>query len=398
MLPVVSTSSAAPLSASYGTETTSASSSFPATTTYSSMHRPSLPTLHTRSSYMANEYDQQYDNSPIDAYTYASSTIPRQDSYSSSLGSQDSYRSFSAAPLSAPPTAPFYEQSQGAYSFGNLHGPAPGRLPSVTSDTMSSLNNLDSLHSSLPMNPPAERRRLPAPYTISYPQPTWSSQPQPDLRPFDTPNFRPHINGIHSRNAMGWSPDSVLPRNSSISQQTQTNHPQHQQPQHPSTQPGTFSSVSGPSEPPTAPPSFGYQFQHSASYSPDTNSPISAPDGFPNPTPSTSSNASTTAVQLPPALSMAPPPRLRYTSSSSTSLPALADFAAVAAPSSLSSSSARHHEAAASLYSFSSESAASPEMVRPPHHAASCEGLRRQSEFEGVGVAHRSSVGSLLER
>ena len=185
------------------------------TTAHQPLSRPSLPILHTRSSFMEN-YDNVYDSSPVDAYTYASSTIPRQDSIASknSYGTGiDSYRAWNG-PASAPVASTYYEQPQPAYSFGTMQAPSypsnSNRLPSVTADSFSSLS-MHSLHSSLPTQT-AQERRLPIPCAPTYP-PTphhLSNAGLPEIRPlgsFTEP--RVHINGIHSRNALLWSPQSM---------------------------------------------------------------------------------------------------------------------------------------------------------------------------------------------
>lgn len=390
----------------YGVETPSSGIDM-STAGYHGLHGPSLPTLHTRSSY-PNDYDGHYGASPIEGYTYGSESIPRQDSYASSYGSQDSYRNYSTSgPLSAPATAPFYDQ-QNTYSFGSIQTPlgvqtSAGRLPSVTAETMSSLN-MGSLHSSLPNHTPPERR-LPVPYTISYPQPSYSQQ-IPDIRQLDqvAPTFRPSISASHSRQAMPWLSDGGSLRSGSIGLQPQA----------------SFSSATpnGPqflstatAAPPAADSSFGYQIHQASPYSPDGVSPTTnttPSDSFPAATIPTSTSTST----------MPPPPTttsLRYRTSD-TSLPPLDD-----------SSARRHQEAAQSLYSFSAESAERAGSVAPteggstvrissrsgsdayanvrhpqPQHAASFDGLRRQSEFDEhraeSGLGNRISMRSLNGR
>ncbi|KAK5109414.1 hypothetical protein LTR62_007080 [Meristemomyces frigidus] len=172
--------------------------------------RPSLPTLHTRSSWMDGY--EQYESSPVDSYTYSASNMPRQDSYAGSFGSTENYRAWSiAAPASAPlPTTSssgYYDQHPSNYSFGNLHTPytmaQSHRLPSLTTDTFSPLN-MGALHSSLPIQT-AQERRLPVPYTVHYPH---SASQIPEMRS-SYRETRPPTHGIHSRTAMPWSVDTT---------------------------------------------------------------------------------------------------------------------------------------------------------------------------------------------
>lgn len=302
---------------------------------YPVQHRPSLPTLHTSLAWPA-EYENQYESSPVDAYTYSSAPAPRLDSLGSSFTSNDGYRNYStSAPLSAPVSTSLCESN--SYSFGALLSPVPGnvnssRLPSVSAESMSALN-MGSLHSSLPTHAPLERR-LPVPFTINYPQQTYVSQnfPEPRLADPSTANFRPYINGIHSRNAMPWSVEANTSRNSSLSAQLQS-YPgvaQNQQTQ-PTTLPTTNSSLSD--------PVLGYQFQPQSSYSPDSSPTTVAAvdDSFPTPT---------TATMLPSARSLS----LRY-SETSTSLPAISSCFEESRP----APSRALERQPASLYSFSSE-------------------------------------------
>lgn len=341
----------------------------------------------------------------MEGYTYGSESIPRQDSYASSYGSQDSYRNYSTSgPLSAPATAPFYDQ-QNTYSFGSLSTPmgpqtSAARLPSVTAETMSALN-MGSLHSSLPINSPAERR-LPVPYTIQYPQPSYSHQ-LPEIRQLDqvAPTFRPSISGSHSRNAMPWLTDSASMRNASIGLQPQAPYS--------STTP-TGQQILTNAAPSATDSSFGYQIHQASPYSPA--------DGV-SPTTNTTLSDSFPSATIP--TSMPPPPTttsLRYRTSD-TSLPALTVD---------DSSSRRHQEAAHSLYSFSAESTERAGSVAPtdrngsrtasiageayanvrhpqPQHSASFDGLRRQSEFDehraengGAALGSRISMRNLNGR
>ncbi|KAK0249760.1 hypothetical protein LTS09_015059 [Friedmanniomyces endolithicus] len=303
--------------------------------------RPSLPTLHTRSSWMDN--NDGYENSPVDAYTYASSSIPRQDSYASSYGSIENYRSWSTtAQVSAPISASCYEQ-QPTYSFGHIQAPA-ARLPSVTTDGFSLLN-MGSLHTSLPIQT-AQKRQLPVPYTIRYPTTTYPTQPIPQVRPlgsYSEPRAPTH--GIHSRTAMPWS-DSFPSHATKATASSYT--------------PNTYSSsnymqrdVSRYAQPvprqasvaPISEPAFGYQFpvgsQSRRAGSPDV-SPTSRPtliDGFP--CTAASQNAGITT-------SMAPPQTFRFASVVPTGALANEDR-------SVHHSTSRE-ATAGSLYSFSTDS------------------------------------------
>ena len=397
-----------------------------ATSSYPAQHRPSLPVLQTRTTWPP-EVDTQYENSPVDAYTYGSASAPRHDSIAgSAYGSQESYRSYgTSAPLSAPVSSPYYET--GTYSFGNLHSPAPAyvgsaRLPSVSAEAISPLD-MGSLHSSLPTHTPLERRLPPVvPYSISYPQQQAYSQslPEPPAINPATANFRPYINGIHSRHAMPWSVDSNSSRHGSTSMQS---------PNYASSSPSQHQ-MRGSLPVTTAPMTdavLGYQFQPPPSnYSPESSPPVIPTLGEPFP-----STAAVTAM-LPPAH----PPSLRY-NASSTSLPAIQAPMDDARPSSSRPSELHAPVPIASLYSYSSETSdrsSSDATVRElgsrddgspgpeasgaseatyhgyaqtrhntqPQHSASHDGLRRQSEYDhqrsGAGPEHRMSVRSLNER
>jgi len=393
-----------------------------ATNSYPSQHRPSLPVLQTRTTWPP-EFDTQYENSPVDAYTHGSASAPRHDSIAgSTYGASDSYRTFgTSAPLSAPISSPYYET--GTYSFGNLYSPAPkyagnARLPSVSAEALSPLD-MGSLHSSLPAHTPLERRLPPVvPYSISYPQRQAYSQsfPEPPAINPATANFRPYINGVHSRHAMPWSVDLNSSRHGSASTQS---------PNFASTSPSQHQ-MRGSLPVTTVPMSdavLGYQIQHS----PNTYSPESSPSVIPTlsePFPST-----VVTAMLPPAH----PTSLRY-NTSSTSLPAIQ-----APTDDMRSSSSRPSElptTIASLYSYSSETSdrsSSEATAREhssrddgspgvegsaseasyngysqsrhnaqPQHSASHDGLRRQSEYDhqrtGADPGHRISVRSLNER
>lgn len=391
---------------------------------YPPQHRPSLPILQTHTTW-PSEYDIQYESSPVDSYTYGSASAPRHDPMGSAYGAPEGYRTYStSAPLPAPVSSPFYES--GTYSFGSLQSPVSGyaggsRLPSVTAETMSALN-MGSLHSSLPAHTPLERRLPPVvpPYSISYQQRQPYSQGFPEPRPIDpaTANFRPHVNGVHSRHAMPWSVESNSSRSNASgtheSSYASTSPSQHQIT---SSMPATTATM--------ADPILGYQFQPPTStYSPEP-SPSVAPT-LAEPFPGT-----TAAAMLPPAH----PTSLRY-AASHASLPAISAPYDEPGPSSSRLPEIHAPAPVASLYSYSSETSdrsSSDATVRDnasrddmsqtgepsgsdttysgysqsrhttqPQHSASYDGLRRQSEYDhrraSAAPGHRASARSLNER
>ncbi|KAK5121181.1 hypothetical protein LTR85_005665 [Meristemomyces frigidus] len=371
--------------------------------------RPSLPTLHTRSSFL-DGYDQ-YENSPMDSYTYASATIPRQDSFASTYGSVENYRSWSTmgAPISAPVSTSYYEQ-QPAYSFGNLQAPSfpqssNNRLPSVTADSFSALN-MGSLHSSLPVQT-AQERRLPAPYTVHYPQTPYQNTEQlPEIRPlgsFSEP--RVHIDGIHSHTAMPWSSEGsstgarTMSAGNSMAPITgipgpampQQQHHHHNNQQHAAT--------------PVAEPVLGYQF--SVNNLPTSGSPEVSPTSGPSLESFSSTASSSSTASMPP-----PSANFRY----AQALPAVNTDDRT-----ITSSSSSREGMAASLYSFSTDNGERPAtsgsdqatsstvasghsyvpLRQPqPQHATSVEALRRQTSFDQqrAATAHRMSVSNLNAR
>lgn len=393
------------------------------TSSYPNQQRPSLPVLQTRKTWPP-EFDTQYENSPVDAYTYGSAPAPRHDSIAGAYGSTENYCTYgTSAPLSAPLSSPYNET--GTYSFGNLHSPATAyaggaRLPSVSAEAMSPLD-MGSLHSSLPSHTPLERRLPPVvpPYSISYPQrqPYSQSFPEPPAINPATANFRPYINGVHSRHAMPWTVDANSSRQSAASMQspsyTRTSPSQHQ--------------IRG-SLPATAPMTdavLGYQFQPPPStYSPDSSPHIAPTLGEPFP-------STVVTAMLPPAH----PTSMRY-NASSTSLPAIQAPLDYARPTSSRLPEIHAPAPMASLYSYSSETSdrsgsdttarehsgrdyGSPSAEvsssdptyngylqsrnnTQPQHSASYDGLRRQSEYDHqrntAGPAHRMSVRSLNDR
>jgi hypothetical protein len=394
------------------------------TSSYPPQHRPSLPILQTRTTWPA-EFDTQYESSPVDAYTYGSASAPRHDSIAAAYGPPESYRTYStSAPLSAPVSSPYYEN--GTYSFGTLQSPAAGyvgnaRLPSVSAEAMSSMD-MGSLHSSLPSHTPLERRLPPVvpPYSISYPQrqPYSQSFPEPPAVNPATANFRPYINGVHSRHAMPWSVDSNNSRHSAAGAQ---------QPTYVSTSPSQHHVAS--SLPITTAPMtdsvLGYQFQPAPStYSPESTPPVPSTLGEPF-------QSTAVTAMFPPAHATHP----RY-SASSASLPAIQAPLEEGRPSSSRLPELHIPAPMASLYSYSSETSdrgssdtttrdhssrddesSSSEATASdpvyngypqnrhnpqPQHSASYDGLRRQSEYDDqrtiAGPAHRMSVRSLKDR
>jgi hypothetical protein len=196
-------------------------SSYPSTTGSSSrydaqaLHRPSLPTLHTRSVF-PSDAESQYEASPIDMYTFASSTIPRQESFSSNLGVEN-YRSWSTStgPMTATAATAAYDPNSGI-SYAAMPGPympqpqhSIGRLPSVTADTFSSLN-MGHLNASLPAHRMHERSLPIPPRTQEVQHTAFNSVEVPEIRPLALHSEpRAHIHGIHSRSALPWAIDSA---------------------------------------------------------------------------------------------------------------------------------------------------------------------------------------------
>ncbi|KAK3710735.1 hypothetical protein LTR37_010154 [Vermiconidia calcicola] len=307
---------------------------------YPLQSRQSLPTLHTRSA-MPNEYEAQYESSPLETYNYSlpGPTMPRQDSFSSSYGLEN-YRSWptTTGPMYAAPTTAYYEP-QSVYTFGSIGAPSvplgqqqTGRLPSVTADSFSALN-MGHLNSSLPAQTVQERRLpIPAPHTLQqYPQTQYSAAEVPEIRPLGSHmEPRVHINGIHSRNALPWSLDttSSASRNGSIASYAPPNGMPN----------GSSQATTAVSE-----PAFGYQFNQLAPAA-TSSSPEVSPTSGPALSESFQSNSGSSTT------SMLPPSNARYTSSSMHGLPSVttddrptSSRGATAAP-------------AASLYSFSTES------------------------------------------
>lgn len=370
--------------------------------------RHSLPTLHTRSSFaQALDYDG-HDNSPVDAYTYASTTIPRQDSFASTYSGLENYRSWSTTgSISAPLTATYGEQHP-AYSFGSLQAPSYSqgpstRLPSVSLDPFSPLS-MGSLQSSLPTQT-VQERRLPAPYTPQFQQ--YSAPEVPEIRPltsFGEP--RVHINGIYSRNAMPWSQDGASDGSCSTS----------------------INSTAGPNGLPTLPqvttatmtePAFGYQFNvnnnaHAGATadSPDV-SPTSGPLHARSFTSATSRGSSTTSM-LPPSTNT-----LHYSSSVAPTAPSMISDEQQQQQQRPSSS---RDSDQAGLYSFSTDngtgstetasndpsynnytrwtptmSSQSQPSLRQPQASQQPQDVRRQSSFEQQRAAtvQRMSVSNL---
>ena len=388
--------------------------------------RPSLPTLHTRSSF-SNDYDH-YESSPVDAYTYGSATVPRQDSFASSYGGTENYRSWStsAAPMPTPVTTSYWDQQPAYSSSGALQAPsysqqAIHRLPSVTSDAFSSLNSMGSLHSSLPPET-AQERRLPvpvAPYTVHYSQAPYPSGEQlPVIRPGSYSEPRVHLNGIHSRTAMPWSSDSTQTI-SRPAPSSNTIAPLGSLPSLPMLRPQQ--QINNQTRNPEPEPVLGYLIGANSTLPPNNSgaspeiSPTSGP-GHESFSSAASSSSSST--------SMAPPlPNFRYAASL---LPSISNSSA----SDPRTSSHREPATTASLYSFSTDTAETPvsstntdqlasTMSMPAssrqhdyisgglhqpqpqsQHRPSVEALRRQSSFEQqrAATAQRMSLSTLNGR
>jgi len=360
--------------------------------------RPSLPTLHTRSSFLDGY--EQFDNSPVEGYIYGSAPVPRQDSLNGTYGSVEDYRPWATTgALSAPVTASYYEQQYPAYSFGTLQAPAcqgypqpsSARLPSVTAD---SLLNMSSLHSSLPLTTQTvQERRLPVPYTPlpQYQPASYVPTELPEIRSlgsFSEPRVQTH--GISSRNSMPWSIDNntTTPRMSSVSS---------------ATSPGGLPSIPALQQSTTAPVStalMGYQF------STCTNLPTTSDSGDTSPTNSRSSlgssyrNDMTTSSSSTSMRSLVP--NFRYASNTAHKRPfsSISDSSEQCLP---TSASASQEATAASLYSFSTDTgdnrsvtssgeinnhsnghvyAPSLRHSHPQHTSTSNDELRRQSSFD----------------
>jgi hypothetical protein len=357
--------------------------------------RQSLPTLYTRSSWMDNNFNT-YENSPIDAYTYASSSIPHQDTFVSSGRSVEKYRSWSTTtPMLAPVTASFSSEQTPSYSFGRLSVPfsprSTTRLPSVTAEAFSPLN-MTSMQTSLPTGT-AQERRLPVPYTIQYP-PSHSASQIPEVRPlgsYSEPRLPTH--GIHSRTAMPWSADiaedstCTAPPASTYTAfrglptvQTLQPHQQQQQQQRPSIAP-------------IIQPAFGYHFSH-ASNIPTT---TSSPDPISSTTVAAASQSYTDMMLPTTATTTTTPPtdQLRCTSTPSyQSLLSITTTDRYPSPSLPPPS----REGTQSLYTFSTDTGQDgdaspmPSNALPPiihlDHAHACAPLRAPQPHSGSGVTN----------
>lgn len=406
----------APASAAYSADVTAGA--YDASMYQTTHHHPSLPMLQTRTAYP--EYDP-YNASPVDDYTYASSSMPRQQSFSSTYGAE-SFRPWPSTSVSAPATtASMYYEPGSAFSFGTLqaNGPFPAssisRLPSVTGEAFSPLN-MGSLHSSLPTQT-VQERRLPAPYTQSYTQQGYANGDVPQIRPlasFSEPQ-RAHLDSINNtRGSMSWAnempPMPSVSRVGSVSSLTSSQYQQHHGLPLSSSASST-SSISADSA------VLGYQFSASSG------SPEVSPTSGASMAESSSSNSSSSTATS----SMMPPsnPNIRYSASSTYhGLPALSSAAESPRPQS------SREAAAASLYSYSTgvdhaaterqpihggaedvhyaAAAATPQLQQQnyppmrhpqPQHAASVDELRRRSSYDQrAATAHRMSVQNLNGR
>ncbi|KAF2169212.1 hypothetical protein M409DRAFT_52484 [Zasmidium cellare ATCC 36951] len=377
-----------PSTATYGTDVTT--SAYDAGL-YQTHHRPSLPMLQTRSAYP--EYDT-YNASPADDYTYASSSIQRQPTYTSGYGAE-SFRPWTSGSISAPVTSgSMYYEPGSAFSFGNLQVPAmpAGRLPSVTAEAFSPLN-MGSLHSSLPTQT-VQERRLPMPYTQSYAQPAHSAAEVPQIRSLGSvSDGRMVINGVHSRNSMPWSMDntSLTPsaRHGSLSGASAV------QSQHGLPMPTSTGSM-------TEPTILGYQFSTSCT-SPEV-SPTSGP------TLSESFSSTSTAGSI-----MPPPAHFRYSnhhshrhhntaksprpSSARAAAASLYSFSAGVDTTDRGTTSDRHGSTDDSVLSATPQHNYMPPLRHPqPQHTASLDELRRRSSNDERATTHRMSVSNLNAR
>ncbi|KAK4503617.1 hypothetical protein PRZ48_004532 [Zasmidium cellare] len=380
-----------PTTATYGTDVTTSAYD---TSLYQTHHRPSLPMLQTRSAYP--EYDS-YNASPADDYTYASSTIQRQQAFPSGYGAE-SFRPWTSGSISAPVTSgSMYYEPGSAFSFGNLQVPSmpTGRLPSVTAEAFSPLN-MGSLHSSLPTQT-VQERRLPMPYTQSYAQPTYTAAEVPQIRPLGSvSDGRMVVNGIHSRNSMPWSIDSAAltpsSRHGSMSGAPAV------QSQHGLPIPTSSGSMNESTV-------LGYQFSTSST------SPEISPTSGPTLSESFSSTSTSSTGSI-----MPPPAHVRYSShyghryhntaesprpsSARATAASLYSFSAGVDTTDRSNTSDRHGSTDDSVLSATPQHNYMPPLRHPqPQHTASLDELRRRSSHdERAATAHRMSVSNLNAR
>ena len=295
--------------------------------------RSSIPVLHTRSSYRP-DLDSPVSNSPMDAYSYVPSTIPRQDSVVSTYGTEG-LRTWSSSYATAPPPTPSYYDLHAAYSFGTMQAPEPqhyNRLPSVSAESLSSLN-MGHLHSSLPSQG-AHERRLPIPYMSQHPQAPFSQPEVPAARPlgsFSAPRIP--INGIQTRNALPWPLDtgSTTARTSSMSAYAPPN--------------GLPTTCSQPM-PSFSESAFGYHFQPTAPAVAYNSSPELSPTSGPNHSASLDSSSSSGESSI----TMHPFSNLRYYTSTQQ------DMSPLTSTDRPSSSRQRSIQQMSSLYSFGTAS------------------------------------------
>ena len=342
-----------------------------ATARYQTRSRPSLPTLHTRSTFPM-EYESQYEVSPIETYGY-SSMVPRQDSFASTYGLEN-YRSWSTttAPMSAPATVS-YSEPHSSYSFGSIQAPSipPHQMtgrPHGTPTEPSPAWNMGHLNSSLPSQTVQERRLpIPAPNTLQYTQTPYSTAEVPEIRPLGSyTEPKVHITGIHSRDAMPWSVDST---SSTYRRGSMAN----------ATLPSGLLNSSSQSMIPVSDPVLGYQWSvagpATVSGSPEV-SPKSGPalsEGFP----STSSSSTT---------SMLPPSRIRYSAPNTHNMP---NTTTDDRP-----SSSRGNPTTASLYSFSTETSDPQANHFEPCYLPSTRHSRNSVEQDGSAYAGSGIVDS----
>jgi hypothetical protein len=172
------------------------------------MHRPSLAVLQTRVA-MPVDYDSSYEASPADPVPFAPS-FHRHDSLNGAY-SVENYRSWNttAGPMAAPTSTALYEPHC-PFTWGSMSGPSAPyttfeRLPSVTSESMSSLS-MGTIEPALPCHSHVYDRRLPIPLLPPEQSRTTLGSGKPvDIRPLDLPsNHRVHGSGIHGENTLPW--------------------------------------------------------------------------------------------------------------------------------------------------------------------------------------------------
>lgn len=378
---------------SYGSATAPTNNYSNSSTSYQSHPRQSIPTLQTRAP-NPQTFGSQFDDSPIDAYTYASTSagFPERQPYAGSYASQDNLQSWSSAAHSAPVTTSYFE-AMPTYSFGGLQTTYPpsstSRYAAATTDAFSSLN-MTSLTSSLPT---PHERRLPVPYTPQY-HGSYPNIEVPDIRPITAP----HINGVHSRTAMPWSTDSTISdsHQNSISGVPSLNTMPPPAPQSStsssSSEPGVMGyqigaggllqRTEGPGLSPTTGPGMMSSFHMPALSTNSLSSSLHTTSFRYAPTSSTNTVLPSIMAEERPVSRQEPPANMYSFSSDSTDRP----------------SSSTNHSSESTLITSPSY----PPLRQPqPQHVASAEALRRQSSFDqhpNRSTSHRASSSNLNGR